>query len=183
MRQQTAVKAPGLLPCYIPALAVGSLLLSYNAAVPRICNWSCTVLVWGAVEPRGSTPAFLHGLTAQQAPEPFQPPVHLTWRHLLCCTPLRSPCPVGKPLCLKLSTEGLSLYQMRKYLTGSYLIKLFISLSLALQGILKDQFLLLLVTLFAYISLRNTHCSLCVCFCLFLVLHIPAYFHHSPGLP
>lgn len=111
MRNQTAVEAPGSLPCYPPE---GCLLLSYNTAVSRSCNRSRTVLVRGAVEPWGSTPALLQGQTMQQARETFHPPVRLTWRPLLCSTPLHSTCPVGKLLCTKLSTEGLSLCQLKK---------------------------------------------------------------------
>lgn len=93
-----------------PALAEGCLLLSYNAAVLCSCNQSHTVLVQSAVETWGSTPALPHGQTVQPVPEPLHPPVCLTWRWLLCCTPLHSLCPVGKLLYTKLSTEGLSPY-------------------------------------------------------------------------
>jgi len=147
LRHQTAVEAPGSLPCYPQLWQTGvysfpitlQSLVAVTEAAPALCE-----VLWGR------TPAFPQGQTMQSAPETFHPPVHLTSRHLVHCTPLCSLCPVGKLLRAKLSTEGLSLHQMKKYLTGSYLVKLFIFISLALQDILKDQFLLLPVTICLY---------------------------------
>lgn len=104
----------------------------------------------------------------------------------LCCTPLCLPCPVGKPQCIELRTDSFSNEKKKQPTFNRQLFSKTLHFSLALQDTLRDPFLLLPVTLFACISLRNTHCSPCGCFLLFLqslLLHIPAYFYHSPSLP
>lgn len=77
MRHQTTVEALGLLTYYPLALVEGYLVPSYNAAVPCSCNWSRTILVWGAVELQGSAPALPQGQPMQQAPESCHPPFNL----------------------------------------------------------------------------------------------------------
>lgn len=165
MRLQTAVEALGLLPCCSPSTSRGE-FAPFLCCCSSLQQWPkqhCRCVRCCRATGQHSSPS--SGSDCATGTRTISPtrPFNLEALAVHC-----SPWPVGKPLCTKLSNEGWTFpFTNKKYLTGSYFINPFISPS-SLPRDFKGPISPASCDFICLYILRNTHCSLCGCFLLFL---------------